>query len=276
MQTYTLHESDHQAWRDTGALCLRSVLSADWLAEIESGFEQSLANPGPLSKDYGEGSGRFFTDHAMYKRIEPLRRFVYESPLPAIAAELMGAQQLRLVDDHLLVKEPGTDKPTYWHHDYPYFQFDGEDFISFWTPLDPVTQANGAMRFAAGSHRWGKLYHPVRIGKGDLIAEAEDLDGPVPDIDADPGAYPIVTWDMQPGDCLVFHGKTLHAASPNLTQDKRRRALAIRFTGDDIRWRPRPYAPADDSFRGLSAGDPIACDAYPLVWDRDKNLEPAQ
>jgi ectoine hydroxylase-related dioxygenase (phytanoyl-CoA dioxygenase family) len=261
-----LTAEDHRAWREDGALCLRSVIPPDWMQRIEEGFEASLANPGPLSKDYGEGKGRFFTDHAMYKRIEPLRDFIYRSPIAAIAADLMDASELRLVDDHLLVKEPGTDKPTYWHHDFPYFQFDGEDFINFWIPLDPVTQANGAMRFATGSHRWGKLYHPVRIGKGDLIAEAEDLDGPVPDIDADPAKYPVVTWDLEPGDCLVFHGKTLHAASPNATTDKRRRALAIRFTGDDIRWRPRPYSPADDDFRDLKPGQPIICDAYPLVW----------
>ena len=265
MAAIVITEEQHRAWREDGALCLRGVLSPNWLATIEEGFETSLANPGPLSKDYGEGKGRFFTDHAMYKRIPPLRRFVYESPLAEIAAGLMGAKQLRLVDDHLLVKEPGTEKPTYWHQDFPYFQFDGDDFINFWAPLDPVTRENGAMRFAAGSHRWGKIYHPVRIGMGDLIAEAEDLDGPAPDIDGDPEKYTVLTWDLEPGDVLVFHGKTLHAAWPNKTSDRRRRALAIRFTGDDIRWRPRPYAPADDSFRDLKPGAPIACEAYPLV-----------
>ncbi len=275
MGSVLLTTKHHTAWRETGALCLRAALSAEWMQIIADGFEQSLANPGPLSKDYGEGEGRFFTDHAMYRRIAPLRQFVHESPLPGIAAELLNAGQLRLVDDHLLVKEPGTSNPTYWHHDFPYFQFDGDDFINFWVPLDPVTQDSGAMRFAAGSHRWGKLYHPVRIGKGDLIAQAEDLDGPVPDIDAEPEKYPVMTWDLQPGDILVFHGKTLHAARPNTTLDRRRRALAIRYTGDDIRWRPRPYAPADESVRDLKAGEPIACEAYPLVWDNGMRLEPA-
>lgn len=261
-----LSPEDRRAWQEDGALCLRGALGFDWLALLEDGFEESLSKPGPLSKDYGRNGGKFFTDHAMYKRLDQFRMFIWDSPLAGIAAELMGSTKLRLVDDHLLVKEPGTDNPTYWHHDYPYFQFDGEDFINFWVPLDPVTATNGAMRFAAGSHRWGKLYHPVRIGKGDLIAEAEDLDGPAPDIDASPEQYRILSWDLDPGDILIFHGKTLHAAYPNASSDRRRRAVAVRFTGDDIRWRPRPYAPADDAFRDLKPGEPIDCDAYPVVW----------
>lgn len=259
-------QEDLRAWREDGALCLRGVLGFDWLALLEDGFADSLAQPGPLAKNYGSDGGTFFTDHAMSRRLEQFHMFIHDSPLAEIAAELMGARKLRLVDDHLLVKEPGTDTPTYWHHDFPYFQFSGDDFLNFWIPLDPVTAANGAMRFAAGSHRWGKLYHPVRIGKGDLIAEAEDLDGPVPDIDGQPDAYRVLSWDMDPADVLVFHGKTLHAATANTTSGQRRRALAIRFTGDDIRWQPRPYAPADDAFRDLKPGDEIDCDAYPVVW----------
>ncbi len=266
MNQALLSPEDMRGWREDGALCLRGVLGLDWLALLEDGFSDSMAQPGPLSKDYGREGGKFFTDHAMYKRLEQFRMFVYDSPMTEIAAAFMGANKLRLVDDHLLVKEPGTDNPTYWHHDFPYFQFEGEDFINFWIPLDPVTSANGAMRFAAGSHRWGKLYHPVRIGKGDLIDEAERLDGPVPDIDGHPEQYKVLSWDLEPGDVLVFHGKTLHAATPNITKDRRRRALAIRFTGDDIRWRPRPYAPADDAFRNLKPGDEIDCPAYPVVW----------
>ncbi|MGE3247809.1 MAG: phytanoyl-CoA dioxygenase family protein [Beijerinckiaceae bacterium] len=266
---FQVTSENRNAWREDGALCLRGALSREWLGILENGFEASLGSPGPLSKDYGRNGGKFFTDHAMYKRLPPFRSFIWDSPLAAIAAELMGATKLRLVDDHLLVKEPGTDNPTYWHHDFPYFQFEGDDFINFWIPLDPVTQANGAMRFAAGSHLWGKLFHPVRIGKGDLIEEAEKLDGPVPDIDGEPEKYRVVSWDVAPGDVLVFNGKTLHAATPNTTSDRRRRALAVRFTGDDIRWRPRPYAPADDAFRDLKPGLPIDCDAYPIVWEAE-------
>ena len=44
-----------------------------------------------------------------------------------------------------------------------------------------------------------------------------------------------------------------------------RRALALRFTGDDVRWQPRPYMPM--LFEpGLEDGDPMDCDFFPRVW----------
>lgn len=259
-----LSAAHHRAWLEDGVVCLRAVFAPSWLKMLEEGFAQAIAAPGPLAKSYGAGEGRFLTDHAMFRRIGVLRRFVFESPVVEVAAKLLESRNLNLVDDHLLVKEPGADRPTYWHHDYPYFQFSGDHFISFWIPLDAVDQANGAMRFAVGSHRWGKLFHPVRIGEGDLVAEAEAFDGPVPDIDGCPDLYRVVSWDLNPGDCIAFHGKTLHAAGGNSTTG-RRRALAVRYTGDDIRWHPRPFAPVDDTERNLAAGGPIDCEGYPVV-----------
>ncbi|MDP2618655.1 MAG: hypothetical protein Q8P46_00520, partial [Hyphomicrobiales bacterium] len=77
--------------------------------------------PGALAKDYArDGKGKFFTDHDMYLRNDPIRRFVFESPAGEIAARLMGARKVNLVDDHLLIKEPKTSNPTYWHQDQPY------------------------------------------------------------------------------------------------------------------------------------------------------------
>jgi len=44
----------------------------------------------------------------MHRRFEEFRRFLYESPAAAMAAQLMGAHKVNLIDEHLLVKEPGT------------------------------------------------------------------------------------------------------------------------------------------------------------------------
>jgi ectoine hydroxylase-related dioxygenase (phytanoyl-CoA dioxygenase family) len=258
-----------EQWRKEGVVCLRGVFSADWLSVLEDGFEQSFNSPSRLSKDYAkEGEGSFFTDHAMHRRVEPIHRFVNQSPLGEVAAALMSASKVNLVDDHLLVKEPGTQNPTYWHQDQPYFNFNGEDFCSLWIPLDPVDEENGTMRFVRGSHLWGKQFHPVRIGVGDTVDAAENFDGAAPDIDADPAAYDTVSWDLVPGDCFAFHGKMLHGAFANLSLDARRRALSLRLTGDDIVWAPKSYAPTESNLPELTPGGPIACADYPTVWPR--------
>lgn len=180
----------------------------------------------------------------------------------------MGATRLNLYDEHLLVKEPGTATPTYWHHDAPYFHIQGDQICSIWLALDKVTAETGAMRFATGSHGWGKLFLPIRIGAGDPVPGDEidaDIAGPVPDIDADPERYPTVSFDLEPGDCVLFHGRTLHSATGNSSPDQRRRALSLRFIGDDITWKNRVKAPLVFS-RRMEDGDPVDSPESPRVW----------
>ena len=213
-----------------------------------------------------DGRGKFFTDHHMHRRNDVFRRFLEESPAAKIAARLLQASKLNLVDEHLLVKEPETENPTYWHQDFPYYEVTGSQFASFWIPLDPVTAETGAMKFVKGSHRWGKIYRPIRIGLGELVEEADAFDGPAPDIDAKPGKYDVVLLEAEPGDTLFFHAATLHAANPNRSPDIRRRAFSLRFAGEDARWTPRSYIPSRPESSGLKEGGPLDSEEYPVVW----------
>ena len=267
MASFNLTSAQKRQFDEDGAVPLHGVFSAEWLALLAEGIEIAMEQPSNFSTEYAKGEeGRFFTDHNMWQRQEAFRRFIFESPAAGIAADLMGAGKANIFDDHLLVKEAGTDKPTFWHHDMPYFPFVGDQICSLWIPLDPVDEPNGAMKFAKGSHRWGKLFHPIKIGIGNEIEGAETFDGPMPDIDADPETYPTVCFDLSPGDCVAFHGRTIHSASGNPRPDRRRRALALRFTGEDIRWHPRPFMPMAFT-PPLEDGDPMDCEFFPVVWE---------
>ena len=92
------------------------------------------------------------------------------------------------------------------------------------------------------------------------------LDGPAPDIDAEPEKYDIRMFDLNPGDCVAFHAAILHGATANLSPTIRRRALAVRFAGDDVRWQPRAYIPSVPDRPDLTPGGPIDSDQYPVVW----------
>ena len=256
-------------WREDGVICLRGIFDQGWMNILETGFENAFKNPRALAKDYAkDGKGSFFTDHGMYRRVEELHDFIFKSPAARIAASLMAADAVNLIDDHLLIKEPGTDNPTYWHQDQPYFNFAGEDFVSLWIPIDPVDESNGTMRFVKGSHLWGKQFHPVRIGLGEIVEEAEDFDGLAPDIDGHPDDHDILSWSLSPGDCFAFHGKTLHAAFANSTGHKRRRAFSLRLTGNDIVWHLNSYAPTETNLPNLVQGGPITCEEYPKIWPK--------
>jgi ectoine hydroxylase-related dioxygenase (phytanoyl-CoA dioxygenase family) len=256
-----------ETFETDGVVALRGAFDARWIELLRAAVDRVLAAPGQYAKDYArDRKGKFFTDHHMRLRDDGFRRFLADSPAVEIAAALLRAKKLNLVDEHLLVKEPGTENPTYWHQDHPYYEVGGGQFGSFWIPLDPVTRDSGAMRFARGSHRWGKIFRPIRIGLGEEVAEAEAFDGPAPDIDAAPQDYDIVEFDCAPGDCLFFHAATLHGAHPNLTADRRRRALSLRFAGETATWTPRPYIPSQSGTRTLVAGGPLDSEQYPVVW----------
>lgn len=251
-----------------GACCLRGVFEPHWLELVAAGIEQCAAAPSKLSKTWtGDGDqGRFFQDGFAWERFAPLRQFVFESPAARIAAELMGSKHVSLYMDHILVREPKTNKPTPWHHDTPYCFVDGADFCTIWLPLDPIPPGEG-LKLVSGSHRWGKTFLPVEFGSQNAYATTGAADYEyVPDIDAEPGRYELLSWDVQVGDCIVFYCNMLHAASAHLAEHGRRRVYSTRWVGDDARYALRrwsvPPLPRDP---GLKPGDAIAGDLFPRV-----------
>ena len=124
-------------FRNSGVLLLKGHFF-EWIEGLRKGVEFNLKHPGEFSRIYtGEDeNGFFFGDYCNWNRIPEYRHFLYESPCAALAAELMGSEEVRIFHEHVLVKEPGTDKPTPWHHDQPYYCVNGNKVCSFWIPLD--------------------------------------------------------------------------------------------------------------------------------------------
>lgn len=256
-----------QAFEADGVILVKGVFSDDWLNRLAVAVDEIMAEPSPLSRDYvQDGEGRFFTDHHMSRRNDVFQDFMMNSPASDVAAGLLRSDKLYLVDEHLLVKEPGTDVPTYWHHDLPYFEVSWEGFASFWIPLDPVTADTGAMKFAKGSHLWGKIFKPVMIGNGQDAKGAAEFDGPAPDIDSDPDKYNVELYEMDRGDALFFHSATLHGGEPNRSPGTRRRALSLRYAGNSATWEPRDYVPSRPDTPTLTPGGSLDGEDYPVIW----------
>ena len=62
----------------------------------------------------------------------------------------------------------------------------------------------------------------------------ERLAEPMPDIKVTRVYYENVSWELEPGDALLFHGLRVQCAGGNLRTDVRRRGYAVRHTGDDL------------------------------------------
>ena len=91
----------------------------------------------------------------------------------------------------------------------------------------------------------------------------------LPDIEARRPEYPILGWELAPGDAVCFHMLTLHA-SRGVAGPHRRRVFSVRFLGDDIRHAPRPWK-TSPQFPGLeaelAAGAPMQHDLFPILWE---------
>jgi len=70
---------------------------------------------------------------------------------------------------------------------------------------------------------------------------------------------------MQPGDCTVHHGLTVHGAPGNSSSSQRRRAYILRYAGDDVIYNPRPNLQRMKRDPGIKAGEPLDCELFPVV-----------
>lgn len=166
---------------------------------------------GPLCRREPEprrGRALFFDDYCNWDRIPEFAEVIRKSEVADVAARLMGSQRVQLFHDHVLVKEPGTSKPTPWHQDGPYYFVAGRQTVSFWSPLDPVKEAS--LRCVAGSHRWPKEVLPKRWLSDTAFYPDPEKYMPVPDPDVE--GMPAREWQMEPGDAVAFDYLTLHGA----------------------------------------------------------------
>lgn len=248
-----------------GVVLVRGLF-ADHLDALRDGIARNMAEPGPYAAEnlHDGEAGRFFDDYCNWQRIPEFEEVIRSSPAAEVAADLMGSTSVQVFHDHVLVKEPGTAKPTPWHQDGPYYFVEGQQVVSFWSPLDPVDTAS--LRCVAGSHRWPRPVLPTRwLSDSDFYAGDHDFMA-VPDPDAE--GMDVREWTMEPGDAVAFHFSTLHGARGNQTT-ARRRAFSLRLVGDDARYVERP-GPTSPPFPGhdMRPGQKLREDWFPEIFRR--------
>ncbi len=264
-----------------GAAVVRGVVPEPWLESLRGAVDRVLAAPTATGIEYTpeDRPGRYYGDFFLWRHDPAVEAFLRDSPLPELAARVMGVDEVYLFYDQLLVKEPRTEEPTPLHQDLPYWPIrgpiQGEEILSIWVPMDPVTPESGAVRYLAGSQTWGKFYAPASFsddsGFAEIYREAglETMPDPATLIDA---AEERV-WTTAPGDVVLHHSLTLHHAPGNASPRERRRALAVRYVGPDVVYDARPgtftqnpalaaHLPTID----LADGDPLRGELFPRVW----------
>ena len=238
----TVKREQREDFARDGAVVVRDAFVHAWIERLACGIEENFRQPSEYTTRYSaeDAPGGFYDDYCNWQRIADYRAFIEDSPAAEIAGRLMGASSVRIYHEHVLIKEPGTREITPWHHDLPYYGVEGGQLCSLWVPLDPVPRS-ACPEFVAGSHRWGKRFVPRMFIDHNAYAEVPRGYEPVPDIDAERDRHRLLSWDLQPGDCIAFHMLTLHGAPGTAALTTRRRGFSVRWLGDDAVFATRPW-----------------------------------
>ena len=265
-----------QRFRDDGVVCLRGLLDANCIEMLRRGVARNIESPTPLHtvQTLEDEPGFFLSDICSSQEIADIREFVLNGPAAAAGARLMGSKRANFWADTLWVKEAGTPKRTRWHQDQPFFWIDGRQVCVLWWPLDPVRRENG-LELVRGSHLWERWFAPElsRFGQDLYSSTGGARFERMPDIDAHRDEYEILSFDVEPGDAIAFHGFTVHGAAGN-ADGRMRRAISTIWMGDDARYGERPSA-GRPHFHGhdLEPGESMDSSYFPRAWPREERIE---
>ena len=269
-------DQDREIFQSEGVVFLPCVFDKDWIQSLKEGVRKNLASPGNRTRiwDRSEKDKKTLYDSDNWRRIEEYQNFVYESPSKEIACSLLKTSKVNFFFDAIFVRSTGVRFPTPWHQDEPYWTVEGMDTVSFWMPLGPV-EKRSALSFVPGSHRWQNHFQQKDFGKlnpdKQTSIDTVSFQGewePFPDIDSDLEKYKVVSWDMTPGDCVAFNGRTIHGGSGQLGPQCDLQVFNTKWLGDDVRVRFKPYGMDPDHTEkmqaaGMNSGDHVDNAIYP-------------
>jgi ectoine hydroxylase-related dioxygenase (phytanoyl-CoA dioxygenase family) len=272
-------EDEIATYDHDGVILLSNMFDADWIELLNQGLEVNCNNPTHRSRvwDRDETGRTMFYDSQAWQGVDQYSQFIFDSPCAQIAAQLMQSSKINFYFDAVFVRSPGTQFATPWHQDEPYWSVEGYNTCTIWMPLVPVKKEN-ALAYVPGSHRPNAIFHQHNFGEFnpdglndiDQVDFSKVADAAFPDIDADPEAYGVTNWDMQPGDCVAFNSRIMHGGSGQLDEDRGLRVFTTKWLGDDvhIKFREQGMDPDHSAIMteyGLKPGDRPGTDLYPRV-----------
>jgi len=204
-----------ERFRRDGFLLLRNVVESrrcDLIRELAEVHLRYRVPPLEMETEY---IGKELPEHIgsvrrlrqVYDRDIVFREWMTDPMLRPMLEELLGEHPVLLLAHHnsIMTKLPRTSTETRWHQDIRYWHYRDDRLLSVWLALGREHSGNGVLEFIPGSHRMDF----DRECFDDKIYFREDLEANRRLIGTK------VSFELERGDIVFFHAKTLHRANDN-------------------------------------------------------------
>lgn len=230
-----LSDEQRQAFKRDGAVILRNVFDTDVVLDLRRAVFEDVKSESTSKRIFTKpgGIGRYVSDAWVSAHSEALRHFAWSDAAASIACFFLETRSARFLYDSWIIKYPGTMDPTPWHQDWGFLG----RLVSLWVPLDSVPESS-SVEVIRGSHLWNRqFYEPwheaefaeMRKEFGDKMRNPDgSMPELIPDFNQELECHDIMTWNLEPTDCLVLNPMAVHGAPGNPTE-----ATMARYTS---RW----------------------------------------
>lgn len=229
------------AFQKAGVLIVRDVLGTEDVSRLRDRFE-------PLFK--GEFETGLYPDEWYWRegismpeatrhmsnawKADPtIAEFVRNSHLAGAAATLMGWPGVRLGQDTLWWKVPGSQAAAF-HQDASFVDFlDPPLMLTCWIALDDTQAGCGTLEYVPGSHRWEitkrpiDFHHPKNGYRSRMLAAAAAAR------ETEPIVRPV---EVRAGAVVFHHGLTWHGSEGNPSLARSRRSIALHYLPRNARF----------------------------------------
>lgn len=214
-----------QDFRTKGHTLIKSVLKPSEVkgyrdAINEAAYKYNTEKRSLADRDtYGKA---FLQIMNLWEVDEKVRQFTLAKRFAKIAADLLGADNVRIYHDQALYKEPGGGF-TPWHQDQYYWPLNTNNTVTMWMPLINITEDMGMLTFASSSHKDGFAGNLAISDESETFLEEHIKNK---------GYALSRPKTMEAGDATWHYGWTLHAAPGNLSEKITREVMTIIYFAD--------------------------------------------
>ena len=218
MNPPVLSQAELAHYREHGYVFPKYRLPASLLAELRSALDgllagytdvkqEDLANPHMLPPTAGPD-------------VNPFMRAARQPEVLGMLSQVLGPD-LVLWITRVLCKPAAKGREVPWHQDGEYWPMRPLSTCSVWLALDPVSTANGCMRFIPGSHKKQEPYRHHVSNRENIVLNLELDQDQFDEADA-------VNVELEAGQMSLHDVRLIHGSLAN-TSGQRRAALIMRY-----------------------------------------------